>query len=658
MQSLCYIICRNQKRLLFSVLVIFSIACNALADTNEVASEILVKKLAKLTGKEKVETLLQLAGNNLNSDTRLALSYTQEALQIALELHDNELSARCMIQQGLAYNNMGSYDTARMILNKALKINKWTAESKVLARLYTVLGIANEKEGMSDSALKCYNRAFIIYNAGKNYQGIANSYLNIGCLFSRLKKYDEASIYLQKALDQSIKYDVKASLGSIYNNLGVVCDIRNQKQEALGYYKKALEIQKSQSNKAGMATIYHNMAMIHDNLGQYSLALECIKKSLALKLETGNREGTANAYSLMAEVLMNLNRINEAEKYTVMALNMATEGHYLLIEAGARKQLAEIYYKQQRFAESSDQWKQALIINDSLYNQSVSQKLSDMQSHYELKQKEQENQILKQQISLQLAREAQQKSYSRFLLFAIIAITIVLILLFILFRMKVISMRRTKELYAKEYKLKELELAAKENDYRLLELEKESEAAKKALLVQQFEAEQEIRNLEMKNLSSSIELKNKELTSLSAGFISKNEILGQIKKSLMGLRKYFRDGAPADLSELISLVNSNLDNDLNWKKFKFTFDETHPGFLDDLINAVPDLSLTEQKLCAFLYIGLSSSEIASVMNISLAAVNKSRQRMRKRLGLQPTADICSHLHVLHQKSGLSASAVN
>jgi tetratricopeptide (TPR) repeat protein/DNA-binding CsgD family transcriptional regulator len=635
----------------FTLLMVLLNLCYAFADTNQVSSEILIKKLPKLTGKEKVETLMQLSGNHLYSDTRIALNYTQEALSIAIKLQDNDLAARCMIQQGLAYTNMGSYDTAKIILNNALKLQSWSAESIVLARLYTVLGIAHEKAGLSDSALRCYNKAFVIYQASKNHQGISNSYLNIGCLFSRLKKYDEASSYLQKALNESVTHDVQSNLGSIYNNLGVVCDIRGRKKEALNYYSKALKIQDDQGNRAGMATIYHNMGMIHNDLGEYTLALSSIQKSLNLKLEAGNREGTANAYSLMSEVLINLNRISEAEEYSLKALRMATEGRYLIVEAGARKQLAGIYYTQKRFAESSIEWEKALIINDSLYNQSVSQKLSDMQSHYELKHKEQENQILKQQISLQLARETQQRNYFRFLMFGIIAISIVLILLFVLFRMKVLSMRRAKELHDKEYRLKELELAAKENDYRLLEMEKEREAAKKALLVQQYEAEQEIRNLEMKNLNTSIELKNKELTTLSANFISKNELLGLIKRSLINLRRYFKEGTPDDLNEMISLVNSNLDHDLNWKKFKISFDQTHTGFLDNLIKIVPDLSLTEQKLCAYLFIGLSSTEIASVMNISLAAVNKSRQRMRKRLGLQPNADICSYLHVLHENAG-------
>lgn len=616
------------------------------ADCQINLADSLRKELRNSDGTEKARTMLRLSGCYIDSDCRLALSLAKQAYLIAKDQDDADLMANCLVQQGFSYNNLGVYDSAILKLNLALKQQNWPSESGDLGRLYAIMGISNENAGMSDVALRSYQRSLEIYRKGKNYQGVANSYLNIGCLFSRLKRYDEANTYLEKALSESIENNVSASLGSIYNNLGVVCDIRGQKQTAIEYYVKALEIQKSIDNKRGMANIYHNIAMIYNDLKEYNLALDNLEKSMNLKKETGNREGTANSYSLMAEVFLNMRQMAEAEKYSLMALKMAVDGNYLVVEAHGRKQLAGIYYSQKRYEEAASMWQQAIELNDSLYNQSVSRQLSDMQSRYEVRQKEQENQILKQQISLQQARESQQRSYFRFLIFAVVASTTVLILLFILFRMKVLSMRKTKHLFDREYRLKELELAARESDYRLLEIEKQREETRKEYLLQKYKAEEEIRKLELNNLNARIEMKNKELTTLSAGFISKNEILGEMRKALVNLKRQLSVDASDQLNDLISLVNSNLDNDLNWKKFRMSFDETHPGFFDRLSKVVSDLTLNEQKLCAYLFIGLSSNEIAQMLNISLAAVNKSRQRFRKRISLPPEGDILSFLQNL------------
>lgn len=631
------------KKLLFLIIIPYSAWSQVSYAQAGSKVDSLIKRLSETNDSEKVKTLLKLSTCFINSDARRALDYSITGYGIASTQNNTENAALCLIQQGLAYNNLASYDSSIQVLNHALKSYQWPPESHHLARLYTALGIAYENSGQTDQALSYYQRAFEIYKKQNNHLGIANSNLNIGCLFSRQKKYTEANEYLEKALSISLKYNVTVSLGSIYNNLGVVCDVRNQKDKALEWYSKALEIQMKQGNKSGMANIYHNMAMIYSDRHEYKKALDNQKKSLELKLATGNREGTANSYSLMADILINMRRFNEAEPVAKKALQMASEGNYKVVEALAHKQMADIYHQQGRDAEAFKHLLQTISLKDSIYSQTVSEQLSEMQARYEVKQKEQDNEILRQQISLQKAREIKQRDSFRFLTFVAIATTAVLLLLFILLRMKILSMRKTKRLYDQEYRLKELELAAVENDFRRIEAEKRQEEAEKTMLLQKLETEKEIRKLESENLNARIELKNKELTSLSAHFINKNETLGRIRKALITLRRYFKDGAPDALNELLSIINSNLDYDLNWKKFRYSFDETYPGFFDKLNDLVPELTPNEQKLCAYLYINLSSKEIAQIMNISLSSVNKNRQRLRKKLNLPPEGDIYTFL---------------
>ncbi|MGE5384171.1 MAG: tetratricopeptide repeat protein [Omnitrophica WOR_2 bacterium] len=627
----------------FSLLVLFIFLTNSFSCLASDSADALVHSLKTLKGTDKAKVLLKLANQCLYSDAGLSKAYTNEAYLIAFRKNDHELMAQCLVQQGLWLNTTGSYDSALKVLNKALTLKVWPADSKDLARLYTVKGISSENAGHSDSALYSYQKAFSIYQNKGHHQGLANTYLNLGCLFLKLKKYDEAGTNLQKALDESLKYKKTVTLGSIYNNLGILYDIRGNKSKALKFYVQALAIEEKAGNKSVMATIYHNMALIHDKQGDHQRALDELKKSVDLKLYTGNREGTANSYVEMAEVYMNLNSVDMAASFAIKALEIAETGKFTYVEANCRKQLAAIYERKGDFKRASGEWKKALVLDDSLYNQSVSREISDLQSKYEIVQKEQENKILKQQISLQEVKTSRQRIYFQFLIFGAIAATLVLIMVFILLRLKMTTIKKNKELYEKEYRLKELELAAKENAYRLLENEKKQEEIRKAFLLQQLKAEQEIKALELKNLNTSIQLKNKELTSLSANFINVNEILSQLRRSLLSLKKYFSHEVPVELNEVLSMVNSNMDNDMNWRKFRMSFEDTHAGFLDLLMNTVPDLTLNEQKLCAYLFIGLTSNDIAKVMNISLAAVNKNRQRIRKTLGLPPNADITEYL---------------
>lgn len=611
--------------------LLISIPSSSSAGTN-VTADSLQRQLSRVKGGELIKTLSALAELYMYSDGRKALTYAKEAFLESEKTNNTLLMAQCLTQEGLAYANLGSYDTSIKIIREAMALKNPEEPTSDLGKIYSVLGIANEGAGISDSALKYYHEAFRVYSQVKDDQGIVNTYLNLGCLFMRLKKFDEAAINLTRALDESLNRNAMKALGSIYNNLGVVEDIRDNKEKSLDYYTKALKYQKAGGNIGGMAAIYHNVAIIHFDLKEYRQALENFSKSITLKYETGNREGIATTYSSMAEVYLKMEEISQAEEYVLKALKIAGEGRYLVVEVQAFKQLAKIYELQGRFREASAQWEKALTFSDSLYNQSVSRQLSEMQGRYELKQKDQENQLLRQE-------KSQQRTKNRFLIFAIIAISLVLILLFILLRMKILSMRKTKVLF-------DLEIAKSANEYRLLEIEKREEELRQLYLVEKYKAEEEIRALELSNLNNSIMLKNKELTTLTANFINKNEILGQIKKELVSIQRQSSEKPEDEIIGLIKLINSNLDKDLNWKKFRISLEESHTGLLEKLTNAVPDLTLNEQKLCAYLFVGLSSNEIAQVMNITLAAVNKSRQRMRKRLMLPVNGDIGAFLKSL------------
>ena len=55
-------------------------------------------------------------------------------------------------------------------------------------------------------------------------------------------------------------------------------------------------------------------------------------------------------------------------------------------------------------------------------------------------------------------------------------------------------------------------------------------------------------------------------------------------------------------------------------------------------SAKSQLTENEKRLCSLLLLKFSSKEIAGILNISIAGVNKSRQRLRKKMKLDPQAD--------------------
>jgi len=96
--------------------------------------------------------------------------------------------------------------------------------------------------------------------------------------------------------------------------------------------------------------------------------------------------------------------------------------------------------------------------------------------------------------------------------------------------------------------------------------------------------------------------------------------------------------------------NALLKNELLEIKQKMSFsgevdkiyqqaEQVHNDFMERLNNQFPDLSTQEKRLMVLLRIGLSSKEIAPLLNISMKSVEISRYRLRKKLNLEKDTNL-------------------
>ncbi len=87
------------------------------------------------------------------------------------------------------------------------------------------------------------------------------------------------------------------------------------------------------------------------------------------------------------------------------------------------------------------------------------------------------------------------------------------------------------------------------------------------------------------------------------------------------------------IKKIIKTVDAELNNKEEWDKFASHFDTVHENYLQKLKESYPQLTYGDLKLCALLRLGMSSKEIAGVLNISLKGVEVGRYRLRKKLNI-------------------------
>jgi ligand-binding sensor domain-containing protein/DNA-binding CsgD family transcriptional regulator len=199
-----------------------------------------------------------------------------------------------------------------------------------------------------------------------------------------------------------------------------------------------------------------------------------------------------------------------------------------------------------------------------------------------------------------------------------------------------------------------------ESEQSVLSLQNEKLAATQKILHlknQHLEAEQEILSLHnqqladnqsiltLKNekLGAEITTKNNELMSKAMQMAHKNELLLNIKTDLDAMKTASETDRTKSLRALTRMLESEIENKESWEQFLSYFDEVNHNFIQQLQTIHPNLTQNDRRMCALTRLNMSNREIATLLNISITGVEKSRYRLKKRLDLTIEEDLYRYL---------------
>ncbi len=168
-------------------------------------------------------------------------------------------------------------------------------------------------------------------------------------------------------------------------------------------------------------------------------------------------------------------------------------------------------------------------------------------------------------------------------------------------------------------------------------LEKQAEAFQKSKLVQTVQRmEADIVAIQKQLRSKTIELAKKGKENED-----KNRLLQTLKDKINAFENRSSE-AKIRWDEMSRLLDTKITSEDH--TFGMQMDELHQDFLRQLKTRFPKLSPYDLRLAAYLKMGLSSREIADIMNVLPSSVNVSRSRLRKKMDLDGDGDLYEFLN--------------
>ena len=444
------------------------------------------------------------------------------------------------------------------------------------------------------------------------YQNITYSYSSLADTYARVGKLESAALTHEKNI-AFIKDSDNIYNPSAYNNYGLFFYWNKKDLDtALDYFKKAYQITIEKfPNHSLLGSIRDNMADVYKDMNQHEKALPLYEANFEMYRVVKNEISSEydlprliSAGTQLIETQVRLNQIQEAEQtFKKLQTSILNPQFTSNVEPTSKLEILKaqgaIYRAQNNFKLATDSALKLIALTDSIYAVS---KIADKKWHEELNAVSLDRVALNFKID-RMVKENQISS-QRLKLWII----------------SILSMSIIGFLFALYLRRKGLILFAKNK---------------------QLIAEQNLKltDLENKQLQSEIASKKRDLSDFAISLTQNQEWARELADKINHIKLANSKEQATLINELEQDIHNKITVDAQTHEFYERLDKLSDSFYSELARKFVKLSKNEIRLCSLIRLKMDSRSIATLQNITLASLNTSRYRLRKKLGLHEEVDL-------------------
>ncbi len=503
------------------------------------------------------------------------------------------------VERGEALAEKGETASSLLVLNHFIEAfpssGAVRADSVLLMRALMCAASDYHVLGNNHQTLSYYRRAISLAKTLGDRQRLASLYNSVFGIYYARREYEQAADLLQMSLDINLTLGDSTAIRNNYNNFGLMAAERGQYGRALEQINLAL-VYSPQDDPLGRSMILTNRADVYCRQNRLALAEQELQTALDLQTGQPFDYRTVQTSLNMAIVKAWLGRRSESVHMLPYIYSLISRMP-LDMQVNSYAQLAEIHFCLNDSLAALRDILRYQELSDSLHKSSSEAQLQQLLVAYDADRLKQRNAGLQQTVA--------SRTTLVYVVLAFLAVLAVLV---------VMLLRRQR-----------------------------ADKRKNALIREQqdrlFAYEQEEHNRRQRELSLEIDHKNRQLTSYTLDLATVNEFHHRVSDEISALRaeKDIPAEVAAKMGEVVRSLQHFNDQPLG-DDFRVYFDEVHPGFLLRLSQRYA-LSKSDLRLCAYLHLGMTTKEIAALTFKEVRSVESSRNRLRKKLGLAPEANL-------------------
>ena len=309
------------------------------------------------------------------SEPSQAIQYGQEGLTLSRKIQDKVSEIQVLNKLGIVYYRLGAYEKTLDYFLQVLDLEREFDNPSSLSRAMNNVGIIYDEIGRLDKSVHYYEESLKIKESFNDSTGISNTMSNLGLLYMKTGK-------TEKAID---------------------------------YFRRCYLIDEKLQNEVGIYNSLHNIGIFHKDYGNRDSAIYYIKKALLSIPEQEKHYDKAYINKSLAESYLTKMDNENAKIYFEEAIQYAKQLEALDILKDSYEGLSKIYENNNLFKNSLQAYKKYKALNDSIFNQGFSNKVSQLEQNFEIRSKEKEIQLLTNKAEITNLQLVRRKNSNYFL---------------------------------------------------------------------------------------------------------------------------------------------------------------------------------------------------------------------------------------------------
>lgn len=249
-----------------------------------------------------------------------ALSYFLEGLKLAEKKKDQKMIHAINLNIGITYIEAENYDKGLEYLHKCQAYYEKDKNKNAgpLLVVYTDLGAIHQSINQLDSAQIYFHKALSICKSTNN-DGLGGVLINLGDLYTKLKKYAEALEYYNQGLSY---FDQKKDLRGYWHSKYSIAHLAYCQQnypEAIAQYQKVIDAFIKTDDLSYLSDSYLDLSKIYREIGQSDKALDYYIKYTEINEKIASGEVLTQMAQL--EMQYDLEKLEQKTKLDIELIN-------------------------------------------------------------------------------------------------------------------------------------------------------------------------------------------------------------------------------------------------------------------------------------------------------------------------------------------------